>query len=1094
MKGTNKVLSVLLAVLMMFSVIPITSIEAEAVSYNISAAVSFANSHWNDGIGLCAEFVSRCLNAGGVIIPNKASYYSSSTLSYKNNSGTLGVYTNPYTCSASLLLYLAEHYQIITNPSSSDIAVGDVVFMYGGSSGQWKDGHVGIVISKTNGVPVYAAHNRATNSGKFSSGYPCTYVAKMNGVNESHKVDANYGKNFTAYPKAKITASNIFDAYHNQISSTAWIGTSDKCTIHEVYTDGCCKVSYPLDDGGTKTVYSKISLFKTHNILSIRYDANGGKIDASNEKYYLNSSDVVYRSSTGKVFAQEMVEGTTYDSGLYNYTTFGITRKGYTFKGWGTTSSGGTVYSQSESMTAKKLCSTIGDGDKTITLYAIWAPNELSVYYNANGGKVSLENFTLNSGLIYKNSGKFVQTWQYNVAKDTGLVNPKSFGLARTGYTFMGWGTKSTGGTIFDQNDVTLLPTDIKAGIADGNCSRTLYAIWEAKTYTVKYDANGGTGTVSNSSHTYDTAKTLNANKFTRTGYTFLGWSTSSTATAARYTDKQSVKNLTATNGGTVTLYAVWSKNEHTPGAWSVVTPATCTSTGLSVLKCTTCGEVIAEKELAVAEHSVSDWKVITEATCITDGVRQKTCTVCNEIIYDEEIPATGHTAGDWEVVTEATCSTEGFKQQNCSVCKEVIDTQEIPVTDHVSGEWITSIEPTCEETGMKVQYCIYCDIGLANEEIPSTGHKYENGVCSGCGLLVSDFTGVYDDYFYKDGVMQRAYQLVEFEGNYYFINNGNKIAKNTRIYLGQTFVEGTSLTVGYYDFDADGKLVMKNGPDGDYFYRDGIQLKAYQLVEFEGDYYFINNGNKIAKNQRIYLGQTFVEGTSLAVGYYEFGADGKMAPMNGPVGDYFYKDGVRQNAYQLVEYEGNFYFVNDSHKLAKNKRIYLTERFTNGFTYSDGTPITPGYYDFDENGKMVFNGPIGDYFYKDGAILRAYQLVEYKGDFYFINDGHKLAKNKRIYLSQVFVEGTTLAVGYYEFGADGKMVALNGPVGDYFYKDGTMLKAYQLVEYNDDYYFINDSHKLAKNKTIYLSQTFVEGTGLEAGYYEFDANGKLIK
>ncbi len=83
--------------------------------------------------------------------------------------------------------------------------------------------------------------------------------------------------------------------------------------------------------------------------------------------------------------------------------------------------------------------------------------------------------------------------------------------------------------------------------------------------------------------------------------------------------------------------------------------------------------------------------------------------------------------------------------------------------------------------------------------------------------------------------------------------------------------------------------------------------------------------------------------------------------------------------------------------------------------------------------------------------------------------------------------------MGYYEFGADGKMVALNGPVGDYFYKDGAMLKAYQLVEFEGSYYFINDSNKLAKNKRVYLSQTFVEGTGLEAGYYEFDANGKMI-
>ncbi len=83
------------------------------------------------------------------------------------------------------------------------------------------------------------------------------------------------------------------------------------------------------------------------------------------------------------------------------------------------------------------------------------------------------------------------------------------------------------------------------------------------KTYTVIYNANGGSGTMSNSTHTYGVEKALNANKFTRKGYTFLGWSTSSTATKATYTDKQSVKNLTTTNGDKVTLYAVWQKNDN---------------------------------------------------------------------------------------------------------------------------------------------------------------------------------------------------------------------------------------------------------------------------------------------------------------------------------------------------------------------------------------------------------------------------------------------------------------------------------------------------------------------------------------------------
>ncbi len=216
--------------------------------------------------------------------------------------------------------------------------------------------------------------------------------------------------------------------------------------------------------------------------------------------------------------------------------------------------------------------------------------------------------------------------------------------------------------------------------------------------------------------------------------------------------------------------------------------------------------------------------------------------------------------------------------------------------------------------------------------------------------------------------------------------------------------------------------------------------------------------------------------------------------------GDYFYKNDIRLNAYQLVEFEGDFYFINDSHKIAKNKKIYLSERFVEGFTFEDGTPLHVGYYEFDADGKMIIlNGPVGDYFYKNNVRQNAYQLVEFEGNFYFINDSHKIAKNKKIYLSEKFIEGftfedgTPLQVGYYEFDADGKMIILNGPVGDYFYENNVRLSAYQLVEYEENYYFINDSHKLAKDKTIYLSARFVEGTSLEVGYYTFDADGKLI-
>jgi uncharacterized repeat protein (TIGR02543 family) len=55
----------------------------------------------------------------------------------------------------------------------------------------------------------------------------------------------------------------------------------------------------------------------------------------------------------------------------------------------------------------------------------------------------------------------------------------------------------------------------------------------------------------------YDVEQALTANAFTRSSYSFNGWKLDSTT----YTDKQSVKNLTKENNGTVTLVAQWKYN-----------------------------------------------------------------------------------------------------------------------------------------------------------------------------------------------------------------------------------------------------------------------------------------------------------------------------------------------------------------------------------------------------------------------------------------------------------------------------------------------------------------------------------------------------
>ena len=119
----------------------------------------------------------------------------------------------------------------------------------------------------------------------------------------------------------------------------------------------------------------------------------------------------------------------------------------------------------------------------------------------------------------------------------------------KTGYTFTGWYTDEA---------CTKPYTDDKV-IGD----ITLYAGFRANTYSVKFNANGGSGSMSNQSMTYDQSKALTANAFSKTGYTFKGWATSSSGSVA-YSNSQSVKNLSATQGATVNLYAVWGANTYT--------------------------------------------------------------------------------------------------------------------------------------------------------------------------------------------------------------------------------------------------------------------------------------------------------------------------------------------------------------------------------------------------------------------------------------------------------------------------------------------------------------------------------------------------
>lgn len=94
-----------------------------------------------------------------------------------------------------------------------------------------------------------------------------------------------------------------------------------------------------------------------------------------------------------------------------------------------------------------------------------------------------------------------------------------------------------------------------------------ILATWRANDYTIRYDANGGSGTAADTAARYGSAVKLAKNGFTKKYCAFKGWNTKADGSGTAYADGGEVQNLTAENGAAVTLYAQWEKTVYTQTA-----------------------------------------------------------------------------------------------------------------------------------------------------------------------------------------------------------------------------------------------------------------------------------------------------------------------------------------------------------------------------------------------------------------------------------------------------------------------------------------------------------------------------------------------
>ena len=203
-----------------------------------------------------------------------------------------------------------------------------------------------------------------------------------------------------------------------------------------------------------------------------------------------------------------------------------ISKPGYTFGGW----------YDNEELTGQPVTQLTAGEEGNKTFYAKWTPVSYTVTFNENGGSdVEDINYTI---------------------EDT-ITIPAT---AKTGYTFNGWKVITAAGNWTADGMVDPGTLSEKYG------NVTLTAQFSPIGYTVRFHANGGTGTMEDQSFDYDETKNLTSNSFTSQGRTFKGWSTTENPALnadVDFHDSASVSNLATTNGAVVDLYAVWTSDAY---------------------------------------------------------------------------------------------------------------------------------------------------------------------------------------------------------------------------------------------------------------------------------------------------------------------------------------------------------------------------------------------------------------------------------------------------------------------------------------------------------------------------------------------------
>lgn len=344
----------------------------------------------------------------------------------------------------------------------------------------------------------------------------------------------------------------------------------------------------------------------------------------------------------------------------------------------------------------------------------------------------------------------------------------------KTGYTFAGWYEDPE----FSGNPVTDIPTDSTGEL-------TFYAKWTLNTYTVKFDSNGGDGSMDDQTFTYGVAQNLTENTFTRTGYTFTGWNTQADGNGTSYADGVDGSQMPADNGGTVILYAQWTINTYKitaqvangcegmgevigGGTYEYGVTVTLTATpgsGYQFVEWEEDGETSATREITVTgdDTYTAKFEIFYPVTNITLDKTELSLSIGDSETLTATIEpnnATNKTV-TWSSNNEAVATVDNGKvtavmEGTATITVTAQDGSGVSISCSVTVTHSMVHTPkkdaTCTADGNEEYWtCEICgkyfsdeagttEISLAETVIPATGHHYVNGYCTKCGHRDPDY------------------------------------------------------------------------------------------------------------------------------------------------------------------------------------------------------------------------------------------------------------------------------------------------------------------------------------------------------------------